>query len=473
VNPTRNAIWLTACRLTGDVLNLLLFVLISRQLGPAGAGAYSYGFAVATFAFVIACLGIEEYGLRQYARLDEERRPAFLGELLGTQAYMVIVAVLAIAAYLAITGPSTSTVVLVCALGYYQITAAIAPTLFIPAMAQQRMVGPAFAELTARTVAFSVAGIAISSAHVPLELAVLGYPVAAVVWISLALRSVRRHAPAVRVAVTGTGLRKIFTALWSFALLEVFAQLFTRVGVISLSLAMGDAEAGVFATGLRLIEVALMPLSFFGMASYPRLSQLFAADSAAFRRPAGDLLLMMSLGGVIVAWGLYFVAPLLLVPVLGQRFAGAEPVVQVMALLALVQAVEVGLGRIMLCADRQTPNAAFIAIGAVIGVILNAVLIPRFGVNGAVYAGVVAYVTVDILCVGSLRGPLGGRILLRMLLSLIACLCAGAGAAAILAGTGSRMWVEAVASGIALGLAGAVIYRFRSMQTTTREVNWR
>src|SRR5450631_1062087 len=162
---TRNTVWLTACRLTGDILNLLLFVLISRQFGPAGVGAYSYGFAVATFAFVIGCLGIEEYGLRHYARMDAEHRSAFLGELLGTQSLMVVAAVLGVAIYLALTGPSATTFIMVIALGVYQITAAIVATLFIPAMAAQRMLWPALAELSARAVAFAVAGCAIRFAH--------------------------------------------------------------------------------------------------------------------------------------------------------------------------------------------------------------------------------------------------------------------------------------------------------------------
>src|SRR5450432_3914482 len=111
LSTTRNAIWLTGCRLTGDVLNLSLFVLISRRFGPSGAGAYSYGFAVATFAFVIGCLGIEEYGLRQYARIDDRQRPVFLGELLGSQLLMVAVAVVTLALYLALTGPSQATLI--------------------------------------------------------------------------------------------------------------------------------------------------------------------------------------------------------------------------------------------------------------------------------------------------------------------------------------------------------------------------
>src|SRR5262249_2732875 len=90
---TSNAVWLTGCRAGGDLLNLLLFVIVSRYFGPAGVGAYSYGFAVATFVFVIGCLGIEEYGLRQFARIDSERQRSFFAELLGAQLVMIGLAV--------------------------------------------------------------------------------------------------------------------------------------------------------------------------------------------------------------------------------------------------------------------------------------------------------------------------------------------------------------------------------------------
>lgn len=464
---TRNAIWLTGCRLTGDVVNLLLFVLISRRFGPAGAGAYSYGFAVATFAFVIGCLGIEEYGLRQYARMDAVKRPAFLGELLGSQMLMVAFAVIALATYLALTAPSRATLVMVCALGAYQISAALAATLFIPAMAAQRMLWPALAELTARTVAFSVAGYSIGIAHLPLAEALFGYPIAALIWLVVAVGCSRRFAPLVRISISIAGTRRIVAVLWSFALLEIFAQLFARIGVIVLSLSAGDAAAGIFATGLRLIEVALLPLGFLGVAAYPRLSQLFSENLPAFRRSAADLMWPMLLGGGAAAWGLYFVAPPLLVPLLGERFAGSEGVIRTMAVFALVQSVEVCLGRILLCADRQIANAAFVAGGAILSVILNLLLVPRFGVSGAVYAGGAAYAVIDIFCVGALWQPLTGAALLRMFVGLGIAVALAAGIAALLARLEFSAWPQAIATAATFALFGAIAYRHRRVDAAS------
>ncbi|MDP9009197.1 MAG: oligosaccharide flippase family protein [Pseudomonadota bacterium] len=472
MSTTRNAIWLTGCRLTGDVLNLLLFVLISRSFGPAGAGAYSYGFAVATFAFVIGCLGIEEYGLRQYARMDTAGQSTFLGELLGTQMLMVALAVISLVVYLALTAPSQATLVMVCALGAYQITAAVVATLFIPAMAAQRMIWPALAELTARTVAFAAAGYAIGVAHAPLAQAVLGYPVAALVWLTIAFRSIRRFAPSLHVSFSPAGTRRILGILWSFALLEIFAQLFARIGVITLSLQIGDAAAGIFATGLRLIEVALMPLSFLGVAAYPRLSQLFSTDLPVFRRSASDLMWLMLLGGVAASWGLYFIAPPLLVPVLGERFAGAESMIQTMAIFALVQAVEACLGRILLTADRQIANATFVAVGAILSVALNLVLVPHFGVSGAIYAGAGAYAAIDVCCIGALRRALTGAVLLRMFASLGIAVALGAGITAWLAQRNFSAWPQAVAAATVFIAVGGLAYRRRHVDDPSGPRPW-
>jgi O-antigen/teichoic acid export membrane protein len=460
LKTTRNAAWLIACRLSGDALNVLLFVLVSRQFGPAGVGAYSYGFAVSSFVFVIGCLGIEEYGLRQYARMDSSRRPAFLAELLGTQAVLVAFAVAALIAYLLLTAPSRATVMMVIGLSCYQIAAAVAGTLFIPAMAQQRMEWPALAQFGSRAVAFAGAGIAISFAHSSLALALLGFPLAAVIWLVVAVRSARRYAGPISIEISAAGLRGIVGVLWSFALIELFAQLLTRVGMITLSLRMGDAPAGLFATGLRLIEVALVPLNFLGVAAYPRLSQLFTTDVPAFRRSATDLMWLMLLAGSGLAWGLWFVAPTLLVPVLGARFAGTEPVIQTMAVFALVQAIEIGLGRILLCADLQISRAAFIVGGAILSVALNLALVPRFGVDGAIYAGAIAFASIDILAVAALRRPLTSAVLLPVLLTFGTSLALGAGIAAVLAWQGFGSSWQASSSAAAFILVGAAGYRY-------------
>jgi O-antigen/teichoic acid export membrane protein len=172
---------------------------------------------------------------------------------------------------------------------------------------------------------------------------------------------------------------------------------------------------------LRLIETALVPLGFFGLALYPRLSQLFATDQIAFRRTAAPMIWAMFIAGLVVAWGLYFVAPILLVPVLGERFASAEPLMQIMSVLALVTAIEAGLGRTLLSADKQVSRAIFIAVGGVVSLGLNVALVPLLDVDGAVLAGTGGYLVIIALSFWSLRNTLSSRELVPLLAAIVGC----------------------------------------------------
>jgi|GEM_PF-1547272 len=460
---TTNATWLFGCRLGGDLLNLLLFVVISRNLGPAGMGAYAYGFAVATFVFVIGSIGIEEYGLRQYARLTGEQRRPFLAELLGTQLVMTAVAVAGLVVYLALTAPSPATLVTVISLSVYQVAVGLAGTLFIPAMADQRMAGPAVIDLVCRALAMVYAVAAILVWQAPIAPAAFGYVVAGALLIVLAARSATRHGAALAVKISRAAAQRVAGALWSFAASEVMAQLFSRVGVIALTLMLGEAAAGLFATGLRLIEMALTPLSMIGIAAYPRLSQLYVTDLAEFRRSGSALTwLMLALAGGL-AWGLYFVSPVLLVPVFGQKYAGSEAIVQTMAAVAVVQAVEVVFGRLLLAADRQVARAAAVAAGALLSLALNMALVPRLGVDGAICASVVSYAVIDVAYGFFARQPMTGTIVAHVLATLVAGI--GVGVAAAVTATAGSAWSWAPAGAFLTAFAAVAALGYRHFQT--------
>jgi O-antigen/teichoic acid export membrane protein len=132
-----------------------------------------------------------------------------------------------------------------------------------------------------------------------------------------------------------------------------------------------------------------------------------------------------------------------------------------MAVFALVQAVEVCLGRLLLCTDRQAATAGFVAAGAVLSVILNLLWVPHYGINGAIYAGAAAYAAIDVLCIAALRRPLGGAALGRMLASLAVSLAVGSGLAALLALRSVSASTQAAASLAGFVVIAALAYRFR------------
>jgi O-antigen/teichoic acid export membrane protein len=425
---------------------------------------YSYGFAITGFVFVIGGLGIEEYGLREYVRFDAARRSQFMAELLGVQAVMLAGALAGVSVYLSLTAPSAATLSVIASLGYYQAALALSSTLFIPAYAQQHMVGCAFIDLICRGAAFIFAGFAIYAWNLPLPQAMVGYPLAGSLLIVLSRRSAVRHGGPVRLTISWDRLLRSVAALWSFAAAEVMGQIVTRAGVIVLSLESGAAAAGLYATGLRLVEVGLMPLAYMSIAAYPKMSSLFLENKTAFRYFGLDFIWGVLAAGVILAWGLYYVAPALLVPVFGDRYAGTEQVVRLIAALAVLQALDLGLGRVLFAANLQVVRAMAIFLGAVSALVLNPVLIRNFGLDGAIAASVSSFVIINFASFPGLQRPMGSKLLQPMLIPLVAATLGGIVAWGCSL-SGMSEGVQATASlGTFVLVAGTVFWYVRGRQ---------
>ena len=449
---SRNAAWLLGCRVVGDLLNLLFFIIISREFGPPGVGAYSYGFAVTGFILVIGSMGIEDYGQREYARMDVAHRSQFIAELLGTQIVMIAAAVAGVGIYLLLTAPSPATLGIMASLAYFQASLGLSSALFIPAMGQQHMVGRAVIDLVCRAVAFLYAGVAIYVWKTPVPQALLGYVLAATLLLELSRRSAIQFGGGLKIAISRQAMSKVIAALWSFAAVEVLAQLFVRAGVIVLALKSGEAAAGLYATGLRLIEAGVMPLAFVGIALYPQLSRLFRDDKAAFQHLGLNFIWGVLVAGLVLSWGLYFVAPSLLVPILGSKYAGTDSVIMMMSALGWMWALEIGMGRVMFAADLQVARAVAILLGAISAVTLNLLLVPKFAVTGAILAGVASYVIINGAYFVALRRRMHRGDLLRALLVPLIGLTAGAAAVWQCAAHGMPFWTQGLASAAVFAL---------------------
>lgn len=404
----RNAVALLACRIGADLLNFLLFLVVSRRFGPEGMGEYGYAFALAGLVYYAATLGIDEYGVREYTRLPAERRPALLSSLLGAQVCIAFVVVAVLLGYLSITRPTPQMLAIIASMTIYQLGAAFSATLFVPAMAEQHMMPPALINLLGRGSAFVVTGLLIWVFDWSLYAASAAFACGGLLMLALALRSAASFQARLRPNLSGRVVLEGARTLWSFAAVGLLGQLLNRIGVIALSLQIGEAAAGIYTTGLKLVEAACLPLVFIGVAAYPRLCQAFA-DPTGFQRLTRQALAIGLLIALLLAAGMYVAVPPLLVPVLGQRFAGAESIIALMAAIVLAQGMEVVLGRLMLAANLNVARAVRITVGTIVCVILTVGLTPLFGIGAAIAALVCSYLLVDLLYFGSLSGSLRRR----------------------------------------------------------------
>jgi O-antigen/teichoic acid export membrane protein len=267
------------------------------------------------------------------------------------------------------------------------------------------MVEPALVEFLCRAAAFVIAGGLILGVAAELHMALTVFAGAGAAMAIIAARSAYRRGVRLRPRASWSSFGKSLRELWPFALVNTCNQLFTRIGVIALALLVSEAAAGVYATGLKLVETLLMPIAYLCVAAYPRLSQAYSCESEFANVSRGVLQRGVGLTAA-AALGLYVLAPALLVPVFGSGFSGAEPLVAAMAALVAVQGVELVLGRLLLAGNRHILRAAAVCAGAVVCVAVTVAAAPRYGGYGALSVAVSAYVLVCALYAFNLRDVL-------------------------------------------------------------------
>jgi O-antigen/teichoic acid export membrane protein len=395
---------LTSARVAGDLASAVLFIVISRAFGVEGTGLYAYAFAVAQIAHLIVDFGMMDYGMREYASAEGADRRRILANALGIQCALLAAVAAGIWLYLIVTGASAEAATLVWLLTAYLVLFHFALMLFIPPITAQRMGGPALAELCFRVGGTCVAVALVAWAGTGLASSLAVLPIAAFLMVVVATVIARRFNGPIGLGLDRARAPAMLRASTTFAGSSLIAGLLAKVGLILLTFFEGTAAAGIFATGLKLLDLGMAPLLFLGIAVYPRLAGSFGKDQDDLAYIAEQFVRLSLVLGSLVLWGMVFVVPPILPLLLGPDFAAAGPAVQLTGVLALFTALDLAAARLLWSLRLQGRRLRIQAIGVVANVTLNLVLIPTAGVMGAIAA---AILTLGLMLALALRPIIG------------------------------------------------------------------
>jgi PST family polysaccharide transporter len=400
----KNTVWLSVCRITADLLGLVLFTVISRRYGPMGTGEYSYAFALGAFIAILATSGIEQYGVRQYACLRSEREKADCWRsLLVTQMIQLSLGLLILCGVVLVAGTRRASPVVILELSVFLVGWGLSRTLFIPASAAQAMIGPAFTELACRLAGTVIALILCLYKSIPLAVILAGFPVSGLVLVALALRNAKMHGAIFSFRARWRAVVETVRGAVPFTVCEALGQFYMRVDLLLIVFLLGKANGGWYATDIKIIEVGLMPLVLLGTAAYPVLSQSAAHEPARFAPLSTDFFRSVLFASGWLAVGLFVLAPLVLTRLLGDAFTPAGHLLPLFAVLAVLKGVEVVLYRLLYAVKRQGTYMGGLAVGTLMIVVLNYALIPQFGATGAVFVVLLSSAVVNVICAFGLR----------------------------------------------------------------------
>ena len=385
-----------AVNVTGNALAFGLQVLLARMLGVDSFGQYIYALTVMNFCVLVAILGLDTAALRF---IPEYRTQEKWGLLRGFMRHSkrailiasVVVTVSVVSVVLLLDGHLDANlgkvILLACALlpinAYLIIQGAQLQggKFIVAAQAPQVILRPALLGIS--LVLMSIFMTFQDRADVAIAINVCTSFVVALVMAKLARSLFPRELSSAEPEYQTAHWRRVSM---SMMFITGFSLVLNQTDLILVGSMLSTADAGKYAAASRVAMLLTFGITLANSIAAPMMSQLYAQGKIP------QLQRMLT----FVAWGSFaFATPLCLgvmfwseeiLLLFGAEFTGAAGALAILAIGRWINALTGAAGYLMAMSGHEKQAAYILGVNAILNVVLNVLLIPRFGIEGAAIA---------------------------------------------------------------------------------------
>ena len=375
------------------VSSSILFIFIGRVIGPEEAGIFNLGVTYYAILLALSTLGLHELLVREVAP-QREKSGRYLTNYIIMRLVSSTALYLGLLLFLQLSLPysaETESVLRIMSLAIFpEAIFSLCQALFI---AHERQAAPTVSALLNAAVRLGLGLYLLQQGAGAVTVAWV-MPISTTIGLLVfppALISLARRAPQSEAARFDYrfSLQQLHMTS-GFVLLELFQTLNFQADTFILSIMMTEADIGYYGASQTILAGVLMIPVAIRMALYPLMARVSSENGSKLRylyHKAGQYALMI---GIPMAAGVTILAAPMVELLFGLDFGPAIPALQISVWSIVFDLATVPNARLMLVKGRQTPASWLRGIGTVASVGLNLLLIPRFGINGAALARVLA-----------------------------------------------------------------------------------
>lgn len=395
----------------------LLSILITRNLGAEAMGLFAISFTVLQIASVIARLGTDTALLRFVAEYTAKGNKALAREAHAKALRIVFPFSLLVGAVLYFVSPYIAKVIFhkEHLSFYFRLVSIVVPAMALLAANSESLRG-------------------LKRLREYLFLQILAVPLVAVFALTLMLLFFRRdYTPVVAYGIAvvvvavfsflvwqrnsgrnnsgyreeGINYRAILNVSVPMLLASSLALIMYWTDTLMLGMLSSEADVGIYTVALRVAGVIGISLFAINSVAAPKFAELYGrGDMEGLSRVASQSTKLIFWSSSPILLALFFF-PAFFLGLFGNEFETGKYALLFLALGQFVNAISGSVEYILQMTGRQKTFQNIILTSTALNIVLNAVLIPRYGITGAALASMVSMVFWNISAVILIKKDLG------------------------------------------------------------------
>lgn len=384
----KNTFWLGTAEATSRLLKLVLMIYVARILGATEYGRFSFALAFVSLFYIFHDFGLPLVVTREFSA--EKGTEGDFHSVLSLKVLLSIGVSIAILIGSTFVTPDTSVRTTMGILATFSLTSGFLTIVYAFFQARQRMEYQSWAIILQACVVTPVGILVLLKAPSSRNLG-YSYLLSTLVALAFALTVLHFKVSPLKLEWRPVVWRRFMEMSWPMAMIGLSGILYTYLDSALLGYWGFVEETGWYNAAYSIIHVVLLPAGLIATSVYPISSKFFKDSEDKFQGTLQVQINVMILLAVPLVTGGIALAPRIIGVLYGPEYLASVPALQILLLIVVFVFVGTPLQYGFFAAAKQMTMLYVTTAGAVVNILLNVLLIPRFTLYGAAAATLATY----------------------------------------------------------------------------------
>lgn len=414
---SKNAVFNMLNRFLTVIFPLVIISYVSRILGASGVGVVSSAQNFSTYFTMAAALGIPSYGIRAIAQASKNKQ---MSDKVFTELYIINLISTCICVIIYIFFLNFMNLDNISRKLYLLFSILVIFNIFNIEWVYQGF--EEYKYITVRNFIIKCISLTLLFVFVKNEKDVMGYGIivcfGTVGNYVLNMVNVNKY---VKFNFHSINLRRHISPILTFFASVVAIEIYSLLDVTMLTHMTNSYFVGYYSNSTKIVKTVAGTLTAISAVLLPRLSLYFSLnDYKKIKKTSYQFLMITFILTIPCTIGLYLLSDQAVILVLGNEFIPAIQTVKILTFLIICMPLSGGVFcQLLLTAGKEKEYLVSVALGALLNVILNLIMIPRLQQNGAAFASILSEIAVCSLMIYFSRKVIKINISVRNALQLI------------------------------------------------------